>query len=126
MKNIIYSILSIALCVILGKGAAYYLGGLPSSLYGLICFTILLHLKVLSADKIKLSIEWAMKNISVCFVPAGVGIIDHFELIQHHGVSIVLIIFISTFVLLTFVGVCFEKVIKNTKTKLITKKMNNS
>lgn len=120
MKNILYSIVAIAICVILGKVTAYYLGGLPSSLYGLICFTTLLHLKVLSADKITLSIEWAIKNMSVCFVPAGVGIIEHFELIKNHGISIVVIIFISTFVLLTVVGLLFEKVIKNQKSILKT------
>lgn len=123
MKNILYSIVAIAICVTLGKIIAYYLGGLPSSLYGLICFTALLHLKVLSSDKIKLSIEWAIKNMSVCFVPAGVGIIEHFELIKNHGISIVVIIFISTFVLLTVIGLLFEKVIKKQNNTLTT---NNS
>ncbi|WP_077338026.1 CidA/LrgA family protein [Pseudocolwellia agarivorans] len=109
MKNTIYSILAITGCVIIGKLTAYLIGGLPSSLYGLICFTLLLHFKILSADRIKLSIEWAIKNMSVCFIPAGVGIIEHFELIQKHGLAIVFIIFISTFILLTIVGLLFER-----------------
>lgn len=123
MNNILYSIVAIASCVIFGKVTAYYLGGLPSSLYGLICFTTLLHLKVLSADKVKRSIEWTIKNMSVCFVPAGVGIIDHFELIKNHGFSIVAIIFVSTFVLITTIGLLFESVIKKQNNPL---KTNNS
>lgn len=115
MKDIIYSILAITGCVITGKLTAYLIGGLPSSLYGLICFTLLLHFKIISADRIKLSIEWAIKNMSVCFVPAGVGIIEHFELIQHHGLAIVLVIFISTFILLTIVGLLFERTMKKQK-----------
>jgi len=103
-------------CVAIGKIASHYLGGLPSSLYGLICFTTLLHTKVLSADKIQPSIEWAIKNMSICFVPAGVGIIEHFELIQQHGISIVAIIFISTFILLTCVGLIVEKSLQNSAT----------
>lgn len=115
MKDIIYSILAITGCLIIGKLTAYVIGGLPSSLYGLICFTLLLHFKILSADRIKLSIEWAIKNMSVCFVPAGVGIIEHFELIQHHGLAIVFVIFISTFILLTIVGLLFERAMKKQK-----------
>lgn len=112
MKNIIYSIVAIAACVTFGKLISYYIGGLPSSLYGLICFTLLLHMKIVSAQRVKLSIEWIMKNMSVCFVPAGVGIIEHFELIQNHGLAIVFIIFISTLLLITLVGVLFEMKIK--------------
>ena len=115
MKNILYSIVSISLCVLLGKLIAYFIGTLPSSLYGLICFTCLLHYKVLCADKMKKSIEWAIRNMSVCFIPAGVGIINHVELIKHHGLSIVLIIVLSTFILLTFVGYFFEYISNHSK-----------
>lgn len=108
MKDAIYSILAIAGCVIIGKVIAHTLGGLPSSLYGLASFTLLLHFKVVSADRIKSSIEWIMKNMIVCFVPAGVGIIEHFELIKQHGFAIVFIIFITTFLLITVIGVLFE------------------
>ncbi|XPF94225.1 CidA/LrgA family protein [Colwellia sp. RE-S-Sl-9] len=119
MKDIIYSILAVTGCVVIGKLTVYLIGGLPSSLYGLICFTLLLHFKILSVDRIKLSIEWAIKNMSICFVPAGVGIIEHFELIQQHGLAIVFIIFMSTFILLTIVGLLFERTMKkqnNTQT----------
>jgi len=113
--------LAIAACVIFGKVVSHYIGGLPSSLYGLIVFTLLLHIKVLSADRIKLSIEWIMKNMSICFVPAGVGIIDHFELIQQHGLAIIFIIFITTLLLITVVGVLFEVKIRKQKNLQSTK-----
>lgn len=72
----------------------------------------------------KSSIEWAIRNMTVCFIPAGVGIINHFELIKHHGISMMLVIIISTFILLTFVGYFFEKILSknipssNSKNKL--------
>jgi len=109
MKNVIYSIAAIGLCVMLGHLIAQALGTLPSSLYGLICLTLLLHFNIVSAKKVSDSIGWAISNMGICFVPAGVGIIDHFDLIKSHGLSIVLIIFFSTFVLLTFIGVFFQK-----------------
>ena len=115
MKNIIYSIVSIGICVLLGKLIAHIIGTLPPSLYGLICFTTLLHYKVICAEKIKVSIEWSIRNMGVCFVPAGVGIINHFELIKNHGLAIVFIIFITTFILLSFVGVFFEYMLNRDK-----------
>jgi holin-like protein len=119
MKDVIYSIISIGLCVLLGKLIAHLIGTLPSSLYGLICFTTLLHYKILNAERIKVSIEWAISNMGVLFVPSGVGIINHFELIKNHGLSIVFIIFLSTFILLSFVGIFFEQSLKR-KNKSIT------
>lgn len=115
MKNAIYSIVAIGLCVLLGKLIAHAIGTLPSSLYGLICFTLLLHFNILSAKRINNTIEWAISNMGVCFVPSGVGIIDHFDLVKEHGISIVFIVFLSTFILLTFVGLFFQKTLYKNK-----------
>jgi len=111
LKNLIYSILVIVLCLIAGKFIAYLIGGLPSSLYGLISLTVLLHFKFISASKIQSTVEWFIKNISVCFVPAGVGIIEHFDLIEQYGITIVAIIFLSTLALISFIGLLFEKMV---------------
>lgn len=124
MKNIIYSLLAILGCVTIGKIIAYSIGGFPSSLYGLISLTLLLHFKVISAERIQYCIEWAIKNMSVCFVPAGVGIIEHFELIQQHGLTIVAIIFVSTFLLISFIGLIFEKIIHKQDRQLKTIKQS--
>jgi len=37
------------------------------------------------------------------------GVINHFELIRDHGFALVAIIFFTTFLLLTFVGIMAEK-----------------
>jgi holin-like protein len=47
--------------------------------------------------------------MGVCLVPAGMGIIDHFQLIQNHGIALVIIICSSTFILLTTVGYLSER-----------------
>jgi len=115
MKNMLYSIAALALCLVLGKLIAAYFGGLPASLYGMIIFTLLLHFQILNASKIKKCIEWGLQNMGVCFVPAGVGIIDHFELIKSYGLSIVFIIFITTFILMTLVGLWYQNIINNSQ-----------
>lgn len=47
--------------------------------------------------------------MGVCFVPPGVGIINHFDLIQQHGIAIVAITFATTFILLTLIGLHYQR-----------------
>jgi holin-like protein len=107
--HIIYSILSVGICLLAGKAIELFLPILPASLYGMMMFTTLLHYRLLNAKRIQPCIEWALANMAVCFVPAGVGIINHFELIKNHGFALVTIIFLTTFLLLTFVGLSYQR-----------------
>lgn len=113
MKNALYSLLAISLCLALGKGLFALVGGLPASLYGMIIFTLFLHFQWINADKVQKSIVWIIQHMGVCFVPAGVGIINHYQLIKNHGFALVGIIFISTFILLTFVGLSYQYFLNN-------------
>lgn len=115
-----YSMLIIGLCVFFGKIIAHYLGGLPSSLYGMIIFTFALQQRYADATKIKTFIDWVMKNMGVCFVPAGVGIINHFGLIKQHGIAMIAIIFLTTFVLMSFVGICYQTKVNRQDAKCIS------
>jgi len=107
--HIIYSILSVIFCLLVGKSIEFFLPIFPASLYGMAIFTLLLHFRFLNAQRIKPCIEWALANMAVCFIPAGVGIINHFELIKQHGVALIAIIFFTTFLLLTLVGVGYQR-----------------
>lgn len=98
----------IGLCLLIGKTIAATINGLPGSLYGLLLFTGVLHFKIVSADKTEQTIAWLISHMGICFVPAGVGIINHFNLLKTHGITIVAIIFFTTFLLLSIVGLWFE------------------
>ena len=108
MMNAFYTIAFVLGCLLCGYAIHNTLGGLPASLYGMVIFTLMLHFKLCDANKVTTSIKWGIKNMGICFVPAGVGIINHYQLIKTHGVMLVIITFISTFLLLTFVGVLFQ------------------
>ena len=123
-SHIIYSIFAIALCLLAGKATEHFLPTLPASLYGMMIFTALLHYRILDAQRIKPCIEWALANMAVCFIPAGVGIINHFELLKKHGLVLVTIIFFTTFVLLTFVGLIYQRQL-NKESEIINKDMSN-
>ena len=105
----LYSATCICACLLVGHFISQGVGGLPRSLYGLIIFTTLLHYGVIKARKIQASIAWGIRHMGVCFVPAGVGIIEHFELIKHHGIAIVALTFITTLLLLTLVGFLYQR-----------------
>ena len=107
--NALYSIFAIFSCLALGKLCWYFAPILPSSLYGLIIFTLTLHFRLFNADYIKSTVVWCLKHMAVCFVPAGVGIMNHFELIQQFGIAIVAITFLTTFLLLTVVGLHYQR-----------------
>jgi holin-like protein len=107
--NALYSIFAIFSCLALGKLCWYFAPILPSSLYGLIIFTLALHFRLFNANYIKSSVVWCLKHMGVCFVPAGVGIINHFELIKQFGIAIVAITFLTTFLLLTVVGLHYQR-----------------
>jgi holin-like protein len=115
MKNALYSLLSLYLSLLLGKGLYASVGGLPGSLYGMIIFSLLLHFKLLDAARVGKSIQWIIQHMGVFYVPAGVGIINHFELIKTHGLVLVGIIFFTTFLLMTLVGLTFDKFSKESK-----------
>jgi len=108
LKNIIYTIVAISFCLFLGKLIQHFIGGLPASLYGMILYCAFLQFGWFSGDKISKVNQWFIKNMGVCFVPAGVGIINHYELVQQHGFALITIIFISTFALLTIIGLFAE------------------
>jgi holin-like protein len=107
--NVLYSIFAIFSCVALGKLCSYFVPVLPGSLYGLIIFTLTLHFRLFNADHIKSTVVWCLKHMGVCFVPSGVGIINHFELIKQFGLTIVAITFATTFILLTIVGLHYQR-----------------
>ncbi|WP_019029366.1 CidA/LrgA family protein [Colwellia piezophila] len=109
MKNLFYTIFAISICLLLGKLANALLAALPASLYGMIIYALFLQLNWFSVARVTKTNQWFIKHMGVCLVPAGMGIIDNFQLIQQHGISLVAIIFSSTLLLLTVIGYLSER-----------------
>lgn len=110
MINSLYTVTYILISLAIGYLINYLIAGLPPSLYGMVIFTLLLRLRLCDELRVKTSIAWGIKNMGVCFVPAGVGIINHYQLLKTHGIMIVTIIFLSTIFVLTFVGLLFQSI----------------
>jgi len=118
MKNVLYTLFAISICLLLGKLVNYLLAGLPASLYGMVIYAVFLQFNWFSPQKVKQANQWLIKHMGVCLVPAGMGIIDHFQLIQEHGIALVFIICATTLILLTIIGYLSERyLVTNNKTK---------
>jgi holin-like protein len=102
--NFIYSCFAISLSLGLGYALNYLLAGLPPSLYGMIIFALLLHFNLVNSDKIKDSIKLIISNMGICFVPAGVGAMNHLPLLKAQGLEIFLMILVTTMLLMAVVG----------------------
>jgi len=104
MNNHIYTAIVITCCLLAGYGCAYIYSGFPASLYGLLILTICLQLKLISDEKIRPTIDWIIANMGICFVPAGVGIMEHFGLLADYGLHMLIISIMTTLLLLFIVG----------------------
>ena len=63
MWNILYSILAILSCLLLGYGVYYLIGGIPASLYGMLILTIFLSFNIIKAERINETIQWIISNM---------------------------------------------------------------
>jgi len=59
--------------------------------------------------RIKAAIEWVIRNMGVCFVPAGVGIMEYLGLLQRYGITLFIFTVVTSFVMLWLVGFIYQK-----------------
>lgn len=109
----LYSLLIILLC--LGGGYLTHLvvDLIPPSLYGMFYLATGLHLGIFSAAKMESTINWIIRHMGVCFVPAGVGIMNYFGLIQHSGLQILLFTIATTIAIMVLVGAWYQRLIRD-------------
>ncbi|WP_448213417.1 CidA/LrgA family protein [Colwellia sp. MEBiC06753] len=104
----IYSVFVIFLCLALGYITQHIVPIIPASLYGMFYFAIGLNTEVFKADQIKQTIEWIIKYTGVCFVPAGVGIMNYFDLLKANGLGLLLFTIVTTILLMVLVGKAYQ------------------
>ncbi|NMP32513.1 CidA/LrgA family protein [Thalassotalea sp. M1531] len=71
-----------------------------------------LHMGLLNADKVSSTIDWIIKHMGVCFVPAGVGIMNYFDLIKSNGWQLLLFTIVSSVLLLIIVGSFYQYLLR--------------
>lgn len=104
-----YSAVMICSCLALGYGVNAFVDFLPAALYGMLILTFGLQAEIIDSGRVKNSIDWIIKHMGVCFVPAGVGIMEYKALIAEFGVLITIHVIISTTILLIISGLMYQK-----------------
>jgi len=73
------------------------LAPLPGPVLGLLLLWALLHVDALRRP-VQAAAEVLLAHLSLLFVPVGVGVVVHLELIARHGVRMAVVVVVSTWV----------------------------
>ena len=69
---------------------------IPGSVLGLILLFLSLKFKIIKLSQIETSGNFLKNNMGIMFVPLAVGIMNYFELLSQHWLSILLVMIVST------------------------------
>ncbi|GLX82726.1 CidA/LrgA family protein [Thalassotalea eurytherma] len=113
--NHAYSALVITASLALGYGINAVFDFLPAALYGMLLLTFGLQAELVNPHKLQASVDWIIKHMGVCFVPAGVGIMEHEALIAEFGLVLTLLVILSTMTLLLVIGLLYQRQLNKQK-----------
>ncbi|MFF0952790.1 CidA/LrgA family protein [Rhizobium leguminosarum] len=103
-------------CQVVGEAVAHITGlPLPGPVIGMLLLFCLLGLRDAIApgtlqsvrDSVDTSAGLLLRNLSLLFIPAGVGLVQRYDLMAKHGVGLSLTVFISTVLTLAVTALVF-------------------
>lgn len=102
---IFLQLLIIFLFLSLGELVVWLTGvPVPSSIIGLLLLTAALQLKIVKLRQVEGVADFLVKNFGFFFVPAGIGVMVHFDLIAQQWMPIVVASVVSIVVVLVVTG----------------------
>lgn len=97
-----------------GEVAAHGLGlPLPGPVIGLLALVISCSLRPAFAERLRPVVQGLLGNLSLFFVPAGVGVIAHIGDFRSEGLAIVLALTVSTALAIAVGALVFKLVARN-------------
>lgn len=85
---------------------------LPIGILGLILFTLSLSLGLIKEEWVEFTSEIFIKNMAILFVPFIVGLIAYKSILFKNGLSIILVVFITTLLTIVLTGLFVDYGIK--------------
>lgn len=101
----------ITICLVSEMIAMLLHGLLAASVVALILVFILLMSKIVRVQEIKELSDLLLNNMTILFIPAAVGIIEHLDLVKPILVPLLLIVIISTIVTFMVAGMSVQWVL---------------
>ncbi|WCT79152.1 CidA/LrgA family protein [Novosphingobium humi] len=101
----IKALTSILLCQLVGEVIAGMAGlRVPGAVIGLILLFGLLHIGGETSKGLMKAGDMLLSNLSLLFVPAGVGVMAHWTLLMHDGMALSVAIVFSTLITIGVTG----------------------
>lgn len=91
-----------------GTGKFFHLF-IPGPVIGMLYFFIALLIWPSLKEKVEVLSRFMYTNLALFFVPAGVGIIEYFDIFDRYGMAMIVTLLISTSVTLGVTAWCFNK-----------------
>lgn len=108
--KIIIQIFFLYLLTLVGDVVVHFLHlPLPGSIIGLIILLVLLHMKIVPKAFIAKGAGFLLPLLTLLFIPATVGVINHPELLSWYGVTLLFITIVSTIFTMIFTAKIAQK-----------------
>ncbi|SEL27074.1 holin-like protein [Paenibacillus sp. cl141a] len=108
MVNMLKGTLQVAGFMLLSLGmdqlAAWLNIGIPGSILGIVVVFILLETKILRLEWIELGANWLLAELLLFFIPAAVGIMKYFPMLEAEGLQILVVVLFSTVIVMVSSG----------------------
>ncbi|KOR76170.1 CidA/LrgA family protein [Paenibacillus solani] len=108
MINMIKGTLQVAGFMLLSLGmdrmAKWLDWGIPGSILGIVVVFILLETKILRLEWIELGANWLLAELLLFFIPAAVGIMKYFPMLEADGLQILFVVVFSTIIVMVSSG----------------------
>ena len=86
---------------------------LPGSIIGLLLMLVLLHLKVIKVEKIKQVSDFFLNNMMFFFIPATVGIMASYNVLDGFLFQIVVLVMISVVITISVTALVVQLIAKH-------------
>lgn len=122
MKNAVKGIVQVAALMIFSLGMNKLAGLLhlpvPGSILGIIVMFILLETGILKLKWIEIGASWLLAELLLFFIPAAVGVMKYFPMLQSDGVRILIVVICSTFIVMASSGLIASRIAKQKERKV--------
>ena len=88
---------------------------IPASIYGIILLFLCLKLHLIPFDDVHETGDFLIEIMPLMFIPAGVGLLESWDIIRPSWIQYILITVSTTFIVLVAAGLVTQAVIRRTK-----------
>ncbi|WP_354500441.1 CidA/LrgA family protein [Paenibacillus favisporus] len=90
----------------------------PGSILGIIVLFLLLESGIVKLEWIEVGANWLLAELLLFFIPAAVGVMKYFSMLESDGVRILLVVIFSTVVVMASSGLTAARIAKHKERKV--------